>query len=653
MSTPIWSPSQEQIEKANITKFMRAVNKKYHLQLQSYQQLHQWSVDNRANFWQEVINFCDLQFIDPPTAILNEVLREKDSILSAQWFSGGTLNYAANLLRHRDNRIALIGRNEKGERRQLTYVELYAEVSKLINALTQLDIKVGDRICGVMPNCIETVIAFLATSALGAIWSSCSPDFGINGILDRFGQIEPRVLFCCDGYFYNGKTVQTLEKISDVAKQIPSIEKIVVVPFAQQTDKSVFESKQILWQDFITTAPTEIDFIPTTANHPLYILYSSGTTGKPKCIVHSVGGTLVQHLKELVLHTDLTLDDRIFYFTTCGWMMWNWLMSSLAVGATVVLYDGSPMYPNTDAMFEIVEKEQVTVFGTSAKYIASLSKADYKPKEHHQLNQLRTVLSTGSPLTAEYFDYIYQAVKADLCLSSISGGTDIVSCFALGNPTLPVYRGEIQCPGLGMDVDFFDDEGNSAVGTRGELVCKRAFPSMPVGFWHDEAQQKYHAAYFERFDNYWAHGDFGMLTENGGIIIFGRSDAVLNPGGIRIGTAEIYRQVEKHAQVIDCVAVGQEWQDDERVILFVVLRENIALTAEIAAEIKQLIRANTTPRHVPAKIIQVREIPRTISGKVVELAVRDVIHGQAVKNTEALANPDALKLFENLEELKS
>ncbi len=659
MNSLLWSPSPDQISDANITAFRNHINKKYNLSLDDYQALHQWSINCRPQCWQEIIDFCQLRFTKPPQAILNDHTQITDAI----WFQDAELNFAENLLRYRDDHIALIERNENGVRKQLTYAELYQQVAAIAASLKDLGITKGDRVCAVMPNCIETVIAMLATTSLGAIWSSCSPDFGINGILDRFGQIKPKLLLCCDGYFYNGKTITVLDKLTQVAEGIQSIEYVIIAPYSnKRTDINCLAQQYrqpiILWNVLLekTNAVTEstvIEFVATKPDHPLYILYSSGTTGVPKCIVHSVAGTLAQHLKELVLHTDLTRQDTIFYFTTCGWMMWNWLVSSLAVGATIVLYDGSPMYPAVDSMFTLVEEENVTIFGTSAKYIASLSKSAKAPKTTHNLAKLRTILSTGSPLSEESFDYIYRQVKQNICLSSISGGTDIVSCFALGNPTLPVYRGEIQCPGLAMDIDFFDNSGNSNIGVKGELVCKQAFPSMPIGFWQDDDGAKYAAAYFSQFDNCWSHGDYGAMTENGGIIIYGRSDAVLNPGGVRIGTAEIYRQVEKHQQVIDCIAVGQTWQNDERIILFVVLRSGLKLTTTIIEEIKALIKNHTSPRHVPAKILQVQEIPRTISGKIVELAVRNVIHGEEVKNTEALANPHSLRQFLNLTELQS
>ncbi|MGY8863820.1 MAG: acetoacetate--CoA ligase, partial [Pseudomonadales bacterium] len=490
-----------------------------------------------------------------------------------------------------------------------------------------------------------------------AVWSSCSPDFGINGVLDRFGQIEPRILFTTDGYYYNGKTLNSLERVAGIAAQLPSIEAIVVCDHVTQSAdlsllKEAVPNKAIHLKDFINTDAKEIDFVDCSFDDPLYIMYSSGTTGVPKCIVHGIGGTLLQHNKEHFLHTDVTPDDVLFYYTTCGWMMWNWLVSGLSLGCTVLLYDGSP-FKTPSILMDMAEKEKVTIFGTSAKYIAAIEKAGIKPAQSHNLQHLKTLLSTGSPLTHESFDYVYKDIKSDVLLASISGGTDIVSCFALGCPILPVYRGELQCRGLGMAVDIFDDHGQSIRQTKGELVCSAPFPSMPIYFWQDEDGQKYHDAYFGQFDNIWAHGDYGEITQHGGVIIHGRSDAVLNPGGVRIGTSEIYRQVEVIEDVLESIVIGQNWQDDVRVILFVVLRPGLVLTEDLIQTIRQQVRANTTPRHVPAKVIQVAAIPRTISGKIVELAVKKVIHGEKVNNKDALANPEALDLFVNLPELSN
>ncbi|HET8817727.1 MAG TPA: acetoacetate--CoA ligase, partial [Pseudidiomarina sp.] len=507
----------------------------------------------------------------------------------------------------------------------------------------------GDRVAAMMPNSIETIVAMLATTSIGAIWSSCSPDFGVQGVLDRFGQIEPKLFITVDGYFYNGKKLSIADKVEAIRAELPSVTQTIRIDFAH-LDLPVATGMS-RWQDFLDTTATSIEFTPMGFNDPLYIMFSSGTTGVPKCIVHGIGGTLLQHLKEHGLHTDLSRDDVFFYFTTCGWMMWNWLATGLASGATLLLFDGSPFYPQPNVLWNIAEEENITIFGTSAKYLSALEKAQYRPREEHSLTALRSILTTGSVLTPESFDFVYRDIKTNICLSSISGGTDIVSCFALGCPILPVYRGELQCVGLGLDVQVFNDAGQSVTNEKGELVCRNSFPSMPIGFWQDSDGSRYFNAYFARFESTWAHGDYAELTEHGGVIIYGRSDAVLNPGGVRIGTAEIYRQVEKIEAVLESIAVGQRWQDDERVVLFVRLRDGIQLDDELRQTIKAIIRQNATPRHVPAIIAQVDDIPRTISGKIVELAVRQVIHGETVKNTDALANPQALEQFQNRAEL--
>ena len=529
-------------------------------------------------------------------------------------FPGATLNFAEHLLRRRDGHPALVAIAEDGSREQLSYAQLAAHVAGMQRALRNAGVGIGDRVAAFMPNTWQTVVGMLASASLGATWSSCSPDFGTQGVIDRFGQIEPKVLIAAAGYRYAGKQIDLTDKLNEILPQLPSLERLVIV---------------------------------------LYILYSSGTTGVPKCIVHGTGGTLLQHVKELGLHTDLGATDTLFYYTTCGWMMWNWLVSGLALGATLVLYDGSPFHPEPTRLIDLIDAEDISIFGSSAKFIAALEKAGVKPRESHKLHSLKTILSTGSPLAHESFEYIYRDLKADLCLSSISGGTDIVSCFALGNPTLPVWPGELQCKGLGMDVQVWDEQGQPLQGGKGELVCARHFPSMPVGFWNDAGGEKFRAAYFDTFPGVWAHGDYAEETEHGGLVIHGRSDAVLNPGGVRIGTAEIYRQVEKVPQVLESVAISQDWQGDVRVVLFVRLREGVTLDDALRDEIRRIIRANTTPRHVPARIVQVADIPRTISGKIVELAVRNVVHGRPVKNTDALANPQALELYRDLAQLQS
>ena len=652
-SPALWQPTQARIDSTHMSQFMQASNAKHELNMASYSDLHQWSTQHKETFWSDLWDSVGIVASSKGKA----VVVDGDKMPGASWFPQAKLNFSANLLKYRDDQVALVFSGEDGARQQLTYAELYQRVAHLAAGLKRYNIQPGDRIAGFMPNVIDTVVAMLAASSLGAVWSSCSPDFGINGVLDRFGQIKPRILFTTDGYFYNGKTLNSLERVAGIAAKLDSIEAIVVCDhigvkcnLAELNDAS--SNKAIHLTDFIDSTATEIDFVDCKFSDPLYIMYSSGTTGVPKCIVHSIGGTLLQHVKEHALHTDVGRDDVLFYYTTCGWMMWNWLVSGLDLGCTVLLYDGSP-FKTPSILMDMAQNEKVSIFGTSAKYIAALEKSGEQPIKSHDLTALKTILSTGSPLAHESFDYVYQQIKADVLLASISGGTDIVSCFALGCPILPVYRGELQCAGLGMDVQIFNDEGLSVCQTKGELVCASSFPSMPIYFWDDANNQKYQDAYFNQFDNIWAHGDYGEITEHGGIIIHGRSDAVLNPGGVRIGTAEIYRQVEVVEEVIDSIVIGQQWQDDVRVILFVVLRDGVSLNDDLTKRIKQQIRANTTPRHVPAKVIQVAGIPRTISGKIVELAVRKVVHGEEVKNKDALANPEALALFENLPELST
>jgi len=651
MQQPLWTPSAERIAHTRLDAFRRFINDRHALHLADYPALHAWSVEQREAFWQAIVDFFQIHFHAPA----ERVLREGPAMPDAQWFPGATLNFAEHLLRRRDGHPALVAIGEDGSREQLSHAQLAAHVAGLQRALHNAGVGIGDRVAAFMPNTWRTVVGMLATASLGATWSSCSPDFGTQGVIDRFGQIEPKVLIAAAGYRYAGKRIDLTDKLNEILPQLPSLERLVIVPYSRD-EASPTDYKSValttLWQDFYQPGGAP-QFTPVPFDQPLYILYSSGTTGVPKCIVHGVGGTLLQHVKELGLHTDLGPDDTLFYYTTCGWMMWNWLISGLALGATLVLYDGSPFHPEPARLIDLIDAEDISIFGTSAKFIAALEKAGVIPRESHKLSRLKAILSTGSPLAHESFEYIYRDVKRDLCLSSISGGTDIVSCFALGNPTLPVWRGELQCKGLGMDVQVWNDNGQAVTGEKGELVCARHFPSIPVGFWNDADGEKFHAAYFATFPGVWAHGDYAEETAHGGLVIHGRSDAVLNPGGVRIGTAEIYRQVEKVPQVLESIVIGQDWQGDVRVVLFVRLRDGVTLDDTLREEIRRMIRANTTPRHVPAKIIQVADIPRTLSGKIVELAVRNVVHGSPVKNTDALANPQALELYRSLAELRN
>ncbi|GMQ52472.1 acetoacetate--CoA ligase [Halopseudomonas aestusnigri] len=650
MSEPLWRPAPERVAASRMDAFRRFINQRHDLALADYAELHQWSVSAVDAFWQAVADFFAVDFSTPPQRVLDN----PDAMPGAQWFAGAELNFAAHLLRRRDDHPALVAISEDGQREQLSYAELAARAAGLQQHLLKLGVQPGDRVAALMPNTWQTVVGMLAAASIGAVWSSCSPDFGAQGVVDRFGQIEPRVLIACSGYRYAGKQLDMSSKLAEILPQLGGLQQLILVPYGG-VEPCLAEFASVVstahWDDVSQPAGSPA-FTALPFAQPLYILYSSGTTGVPKCIVHGAGGTLLQHLKEHGLHTDLGSEDVLFYFTTCGWMMWNWLVSGLALGATLVLYDGSPFEPSAERLIDLVDAENISIFGTSAKYLAALEKAGVEPNRSHQLSRLKAVLSTGSPLAHEGFDYVYRCFKADLCLSSISGGTDIVSCFALGNPTAPVWRGELQCKGLGMAVEVWDDEGQRLAEGKGELVCSKPFPSMPLGFWKDEDGSRFRAAYFERFPGVWAHGDYAEETPHGGLIIHGRSDAVLNPGGVRIGTAEIYRQVEKVEAVLESLAIGQQWQGDVRVVLFVRLREGMELDAALEAEIRQVIRANATPRHVPAKIIAVSDIPRTRSGKIVELAVRNVVHGLPVKNTDALANPEALDLFRDLSDLQ-
>ena len=659
---PLWTPDPDKVKRANLTTFIQHVQQHKPPGSESvtdFATLYRWSVERPDAFWPEVWRFCGVVAEERPGRLpWDQVvvglsrMAPPDPKLGPRWFTSARLNFAENLLRYKDDRPAIVFWNERGRQQVLSFAELAQQVDRVAATLRNHGIVPGDRVAGFLPNMPEAVIAMLAAASLGAIWSSCSPDFGANGVIDRFGQIQPRVLFCADGYRYAGKEIDSLARVREVRERIPEIERIVVVPYLRDRPQINGIQDAVLWNEWATAGlpaypPTRFPF-----DHPLYILYSSGTTGLPKCMVHGAGGTLLQHLKELVLHTDLTRDDRIFYFTTCGWMMWNWLVSSFAVGATVVLYDGAPLVPKT-ILWDMVEREGVTVFGTSAKYLALAEKEGLLPGQTHDVHSLRAILSTGSPLAGHSYDYVYGRIKPDVHLASISGGTDIVSCFALGNPTAPVWRGELQTRGLGMAVDVFDDAGASVREKEGELVCTRPFPSMPTRFWNDPDGSKYNAAYFDHFPRVWRHGDWARITRHDGLVILGRSDATLNPGGVRIGTAEIYRQVEQLPEVLESLVVGQEWEGDVRIVLFVRLRDGQTLDEELVQRIRKRIRDFTSPHHVPRKILQVSDIPRTISGKITELAVRDVIHGRRVANADAMANPQALDLFRELEELKS
>ena len=649
---PLWIPDEERRRASRLSAFMDVLAERFGRRFDGYRDLHAWSVENMADFWPALWDFAGIvgEKGDGP------VLVEGERMWQARFFPEARLNFAENLLRFRGEEPALIFRNEAGLERILTRDELREQVARLQQALKAMGVRKGDRVAGIVPNMPEAIIAMLATASLGAVWSSCSPDFGPRGILDRFGQIEPRVLLACDGYHYNGKVFDITPKVAEVMESLPTVERLIVIDHLGQAEAAAAKlPKAVTWAEALAAQPGgEPAFEPVPFDHPLYILFSSGTTGVPKCIVHRAGGILLKHHCELALQSDVRAGDRLFYFTTCGWMMWNWLASGLAVGATLLLYDGSPFHPGPETLFRYAEDHGMTHFGTSAKYIDALRKSGLRPAEAFDLSALRTMFSTGSPLSPENFDFVYEAVKPDLHLASISGGTDICGCFVAGNPLEPVWRGEIQGPVLGMAVDVYDDDGRPLPpGNLGELVCTRPFPSMPLKFWNDPEGRKYRAAYFERFPGIWHHGDFAEWTEHGGMIIHGRSDATLNPGGVRIGTAEIYAQVEQMPEVIEALAIGQKTPDnDERIVLFVRLAEGVELTEDLQKEIRQRIRTGASPRHVPAVIVAVPDIPRTRSGKIVEIAVRDVVHGRPVKNVEALANPEALEHFRDRPELR-
>ena len=647
MSRLLWTPSPERIAGANLTRFTDTVNREHGLSLAGYDALYDWSIAHIPDFWEAVWRFTGIRHSKPYTSVL-----EDPKMPGATWFKGARLNFAENLLRYRDDRPALVSVREGGEvAARLTYAELFDQVTRVAGFLRRAGVKTGDRVAGYLPNCHETVVAMLAAASLGAVWSSCSPDFGFKSVLERFGQIEPKVLFAADGYRYHGRNYDTLPRVAEVARGIESLTHVVIVPFVGEKPDISQVPRALPWAEVLDDPSESIEFAQLPFDHPLYIMYSSGTTGAPKCIVHGAGGTLIQHAKEHVLQTDVGRDDTVFYFTTCGWMMWNWLVSALFAGARVVLYDGSPGYPDMSATWKMAQDQGISVFGTSAKYISMCQKEDLRPGDAFDLDCVRTVCSTGSPLAEEGFEWVYEAVKRDVNLASISGGTDIISCFMLGSPIDPVYAGEIQRLGLGMHVQAWSEDGQPVVGEKAELVCVSPFPSMPVYFWRDPGNEKYLDAYFRAFPGVWHHGDYIEITPRGGVIVYGRSDATLNPGGVRIGTAEIYRQVENLEEVADALVVGQQWNGDVRVVLFVVLPEGKELDADLTGRIRTAVRSNCTPRHVPAKVLQVPDIPRTLNGKKVEIAVTRIIHGEEVRNRDALANPEALDAFRDLPQL--
>jgi acetoacetyl-CoA synthetase len=648
MSKLLWKPDANQAKKTHMYRFMQQVNARYNKDFSNYFQLHQWSIENISDFWAMMWEFADIIASANYTQVI-----DKNVMPGAKWFEGAKLNFAENLLRFRDDKTAIIFKGETQDAIHITYNELYSEVARIAKSLKEIGVTKGDRVVGFMPNMPQAIIAMLAATSMGALWSSCSPDFGIKGVIDRFGQIKPKVLFTANGYSYKGKHIDSLERISSVLQEIDSIEKVIVVPYTEKEPEIKSIAHAVLYNDFISKDNNcALEFEQLPFDHPIYIMYSSGTTGLPKCMVQSGGGILINHLKELMLHTDLKRQDNIFYFTTCGWMMWNWLTSSLAVGATLILFDGQPFYPDAGALWKLAQDTNMTIFGTSAAYISAIKNAGLQPEDNYDLSSLKTLLSTGSPLSVECFEYVYKEVKQDLRLSSIAGGTDLNGCFAAGNPIGPVYAGELQCRCLGMNVKAFDDTGKSLLNKEGELVCVSPFPSMPVYFWDDQDGEKYHDAYFDTYPGIWRHGDFIKITETGGVVFCGRSDATLNPGGVRIGTSDIYRLIEHFKEIEDSVIIGQEWENDLRVILFVKMAQGQCLTENIKNNIRKIIRSEASPRHVPEKIIEVKDIPYTLNMKKVELAVKKVVQNEPVLNKDALINPESLAYYKDIPDLQ-
>jgi acetoacetyl-CoA synthetase len=649
MPKKLWEPSGEKIRNTNMFRFMNEINIKQGTNFKEYAELYQWSIDNIEEFWKAIWDFVEIKASKP----YEDVVDDLKKFPGAGWFEGARLNFAENLLRFRDDRTALIFKGEGRPVTHTSYRDLYQEVAKLARALRDFGVTQGDRVVGFMPNMPQTVAAMLAAASIGAVWSSCSPDFGIKGVLDRFGQIKPKVLFTADGYCFKGREFDSLARVADIIKDLPSIEKVVVVPYLNSKPDISSVRDSVAYEDFQAEGEPELEFAQLPFSHPLYIMFTSGTTGLPKCMVQSAGGVLINQLKEHILHCDLKKDDTVFYFTTCGWMMWNWLVCSLAVGSSAVLFDGNPFHPEADSLWQLAQDEKISIFGTSAGYLSALQATGLKPKEKFDLSPLKAVLSTGSPLSAESFEYVYGDIKADIQLASIAGGSDINGCFVGGNPMGPVYSGEIQCRCLGMKIEAFDDNGQAVIGAEGELVCRAPSPSMPIYFFNDQDNQRYLDAYFREYPGTWRHGDFIMINERGGVVIQGRSDATLNPGGVRIGTAEIYRQVEGMNEIADSLVIGQNWKSDVRVVLFVKLAEGSELSEDLVAQIKKNIRTNASPRHVPAKIIAVPDIPYTLNMKKVEIAVKKIVEGKAVLNKDALRNPEALDFYADLAELQT